>query len=84
MTVEVAPTLSTNNQCNQEWFKKADLGHYEKPTHCSSDRTPGTTPKGWHPNPGGGNLSDGCCFNYWMESLESPHGVKNLTVATPL
>ena len=84
MTVEVAPTLSTNNQCNQRWFEKCDLGHYKKPTHCSKDAPPGTAPAGWHPNPGGGSLADGCCFNYWSEDATAPHGVTNLSVATPL
>ena len=45
---------------------------------------PGTAPAGWHPNPGGGSLADGCCFNYWSEDATAPHGVANLSVATPL
>jgi arylsulfatase A-like enzyme len=84
MTVEVAPTLSTNCQCNQEWSKECDLGHYKKPTHCSRNAPPGTSPAGWHPNPGGGNLTNGCCFNYWTENASAPHGVQNNTTPTPL
>jgi hypothetical protein len=83
-TVEVAPTLSTNCQCKQEWSEECDLGHYKVPTHCSRDKPPGTSPTGWHPNPGGGNLTDGCCFNYWWEDASAEHGVQNLTQATPL
>eukprot|EP01065_Artemidia_motanka_P046058 TRINITY_DN6879_c0_g2_i4.p1 TRINITY_DN6879_c0_g2~~TRINITY_DN6879_c0_g2_i4.p1 ORF type:complete len:629 (+),score=238.06 TRINITY_DN6879_c0_g2_i4:52-1938(+) len=66
-TVEVAPTATTNCQCRQDWDKTCDFGHYKKPTHCSGGR-----------NPGGGDLPNGCCFNYWWEA-DAPHGITNLT-----
>jgi len=34
-TVEVAPTSTLNYQCNVEWNKNVDYGHYGKPTHCN-------------------------------------------------
>jgi len=67
-TIEVAPTATTNCQCNQEWEGQCDFGHNKRPTHCNGG-----------PSPGGGDLKDGCCFNYWWEDNTKPHGVSNLT-----
>jgi arylsulfatase A-like enzyme len=71
-TVEVAPTMTTNYQCNTEWNKSVDYGHYGKPNHCNGG-----------PNPGGGGLEAGCCFNYWWDDAASPHAVLNLSWPTP-
>ena len=35
-------------------------------------------------NPGGGApLKPGCCFNYWWNDADAPHGVTNLTNPSP-
>jgi arylsulfatase A-like enzyme len=70
-TVEVAPTATTNCECNEEWQKDCDYGHYGKMTHCNG---------GQGPDP---NSSKGCCFNYWWEDKEAEHGITNLTNASP-
>jgi arylsulfatase A-like enzyme len=72
-TVEVAPTVTTNHQCNVEWNRSVDYGHYGRPNHCAGG-----------PNPGGGGLPAGCCFNYWWDNATAaPHGVTNLSWPTP-
>ena len=71
-TVEVAPTATTNYQCRVSWNESVDLGHYGKPTHCNGG-----------PNPGGGGLQAGCCFNYWWDDASTPHAVTNLSWPTP-
>ena len=70
-TVEVAPTATTNCECNAEWQKDCDYGHYGKMTHCGG---------GQGPDP---DAKRGCCFNYWWESDEAEHGVTNLTNPSP-
>ena len=40
-TVEVAPTATTNCECNAEWQKDCDYGHYGKMTHCGGKGTRG-------------------------------------------
>lgn len=70
-TVEVAPTATTNCECNAEWQKDCDYGHYGKMTHCGG---------GQGPDP---NSKPGCCFNYWWGDEDAPHGVTNLTEASP-
>jgi len=67
-TVEVAPTATANCQCDVLWNEACNFGHYGNVAkHCAGG-----------PNPGGGSLPDGCCFNYWHRG-GSPHGVCNLT-----
>ena len=46
------------------------FGHYGAPNHCAGGA-----------NPGGGDLPDGCCFNYWWNNGSDPlgHGVTNYT-----
>ena len=65
-TVEVAPTATTNCECNKDWWHLCDFGHDGGPTHCGG--------KG---NPSGGPA--GCCFNYWWNDKDAPHAVTNLT-----
>jgi hypothetical protein len=69
-TVEVAPTATTNCECNKDWWHLCDFGHDGGPTHCSKGK-----------NPSGG--PDGCCFNYWWNDKDSAHAVTNLTFASP-
>jgi arylsulfatase A-like enzyme len=68
-TMEVAPTATTNSQCRQEWNDTVNYGHYGKPNHCAGG-----------PNPGGGDLQDGCCFNFWWDNdtAANGHGVTAL------
>ena len=70
-TVEVAPTATTNCECNAEWQKDCNYGHYEHMTHCSGSQGPDPDSK------------PGCCFNYWTESQDAAHGVTNLTNPSP-
>jgi len=70
-TVEVAPTATTNCECQQDWRAGCDFGHDGGPTHCGGG--PG-------PDPAAPN---GCCFNYWWNDENSKHGVTNLTNASP-
>jgi len=67
-TVEVAPTATANCGCNGEWEQTCNFGHYGGHNHCAGG-----------PGPGGPSVPNGCCFNYWWEDPESPHGVTNLT-----
>lgn len=72
-TLEVAPTATLNHQCTLEWNASVDYGHYHRPNHCQGG-----------PNPGGGGLRHGCCFNYWWPNMSAAqHGVSNLTWQTP-
>ena len=70
-TVEVAPTATTNCECNAAWQPKCDYGHYHKMTHCGGKQGPDPDSK------------PGCCFNYWWEDESAPHAVTNLTEPTP-
>eukprot|EP00750_Incisomonas_marina_P002570 INCI1244.2.p1 GENE.INCI1244.2~~INCI1244.2.p1 ORF type:complete len:657 (-),score=87.74 INCI1244.2:42-2012(-) len=70
-TVEVAPTATTNCECNEEWQESCNYGHFGKMTHCSG--TQGPDPK----------AKPGCCFNYWWGDEDAAHGVTNLTNASP-
>lgn len=70
-TVEVAPTATTNCECNAEWQQNCDFGHYDKMTHCSGAQGPDS------------NASRGCCFNYWWGDEGNTHGVTNLTKPSP-
>lgn len=70
-TVEVAPTATTNCMCQKEWSEECLFGHNDGPVHCNGG-----------PNPGGEDLPDGCCFNYWWENTTAEHGVSNLTWST--
>lgn len=67
-TVEVAPTATTNCNCNKDWESQCMYGHDKQATHCN-----GVT------GPGGNN----CCFNYWWPDNDAPHAVTNLTQPTP-
>ena len=69
-TVEVAPTATTNCECNKDWIDSCDFGHDGKPTHCNGGASPGGGP-------------DGCCFNYWWQDPQAEHGISNLTWASP-
>eukprot|EP00729_Bicosta_minor_P010591 gene10591-22055_t len=70
-TVEVAPTATTNCECNAEWQKDCDYGHYGKMTHCGGQQGPDP------------NSKPGCCFNYWWNDDDADHGITNLTEASP-
>ena len=70
-TVEVAPTATTNHQCRVEWNATVDFGHYDAPNHCAGG-----------PNPGGGGLPNGCCFNYWWHNDSAAHAVTNFSLPT--
>jgi hypothetical protein len=70
-TVEVAPTATTNCECNAAWQPGCDYGHYDKMTHCGGG--PGPDP----------DSKPGCCFNYWKEDAQAPHGITNQTHASP-
>ena len=70
-TVEVAPTGYTNCQCKQEWADTCFFGHNNAGTHCQGG--PG-------PDPDAGN---GCCFNYWWDDAQQPHGIMNLSNPVP-
>ena len=50
-TVEVAPTATTNCECNAEWQPNCNYGHYGKMTHCGGKQGPDPDSK------------PGCCFN---------------------
>lgn len=63
-TIEVAPTRTTNCNCNKEWESQCEYGHNHKAVHCNGGI-----------GPGGNN----CCFNYWSEDNTAEHGVSNLT-----
>jgi hypothetical protein len=69
-TVEVAPTATTNCECNAEWQPNCNYGHYHEMTHCGGHQGPDP-----HSKPG-------CCFNYWTDA-NAPHGVTNQTHASP-
>lgn len=71
-TVGVAPTAKANWQCNADWVGGCDFGHYGSPTHCC-----GTG------NPCGATCGNGCCFNYWWNDANQPHGVRNLSWPSP-
>ena len=60
-TVEVAPTGTTNCECNSEWQKNCLYGHYGKMTHCGGHQGP---------DPDAGK---GCCFNYWWPDENAEH-----------
>ena len=70
-TVEVAPTATTNCQCNASWQGQCDFGHNVPTEHCTGG--PGPDP----------NAAPGCCFNYWKPDVARAHGVVNLTIPTP-
>ena len=70
-TVEVAPTATTNCQCNASWQASCDFGHNPPTEHCTGG--PGPDP----------NAAAGCCFNYWQPDADRAHGVRNLTAPTP-
>eukprot|EP00041_Stephanoeca_diplocostata_P013753 m.243604 g.243604 ORF g.243604 m.243604 type:complete len:667 (+) comp19455_c0_seq1:121-2121(+) len=70
-TVEVAPTGTTNCQCNAQWQDNCLYGHYGKMTHC-----------GGHAGPDP-NAKPGCCFNYWWPDQNAPHGISNLSTPIP-
>lgn len=92
-TIEVAPTRTTNCNCNAEWSATCEYGHYHKPAHCNGGPSPGgpTIPHVSQrallcvdgPSNKARPCLQGCCFNYWSESDESPHGVVNITWPTP-
>ena len=70
-TVEVAPTATTNCECNEAWRESCNFGHDKGPVHCGGGRGPDPlAPKG-------------CCFNYWWNNQSAEHGVSNLTEASP-
>jgi arylsulfatase A-like enzyme len=70
-TVEVAPTGTTNCQCNEKWADQCLFGHNTALTHCGGG--PGPDPE----------AGKGCCFNYWWDNASSPHGVSNLSNPVP-
>lgn len=70
-TVEVAPTGTTNCECNPNWQENCLFGHYGKMTHCGGG--PGPDP----------NASRGCCFNYWWNNESAQHAVSNLSNPIP-
>eukprot|EP00055_Hartaetosiga_balthica_P007453 m.25605 g.25605 ORF g.25605 m.25605 type:complete len:548 (+) comp5782_c0_seq2:46-1689(+) len=67
-TLEVAPTATTNCNCNSEWKASCMYGHYNGTNHCYGDDGPDST---------------NCCFNYWHADSDAPHGVSNITNPTP-
>lgn len=71
-TVEVAPTATTNCECQEDWRAACDFGHDGKPEHCNGG--------GFGPDPA---APKGCCFNYWWNDENAEHGVTNLTNASP-
>ena len=70
-TVEVAPTATTNCQCDAAWQASCDFGHNEPTNHCTGSQGPDP------------NAAPGCCFNYWHGDAAAPHGVRNHTLPTP-
>jgi hypothetical protein len=70
-TVEVAPTATTNCQCNASWQSSCDFGHNAPDNHCSGG--PGPDP----------SAPPGCCFNYWYGDALAQHGVRNISFPTP-
>ena len=70
-TVEVAPTATTNCQCNASWQAGCDFGHNDPTNHCTGSQGPDP------------NAAPGCCFNYWSNDPSAAHGVTNVTYPTP-
>jgi len=62
-TQEVVPTATTNCNCRKEWSENCNYGHYDAPNHCAGNG-----------NPGGDDLPEGCCFNYWWNNVSSSFG----------
>lgn len=50
-TMEVAPTATTNCQCNEAWRGSCDFGHNEPTNHCTGSKGPDPL------------APPGCCFN---------------------
>ena len=68
-TVEVAPTATSNCQCDKAWAGSCDFGHNAPTEHCAGA-----------PN---GVAVGNCCFNWWHGDASAPHGVANHTSPTP-
>ena len=96
-TVEVAPSATTNCECNAAWQPNCNYGHCENGSitnfrsfldvRACKTHTHTHTPDGKMTHCGGKQGPDpdskpGCCFNYWADA-DAPHGVINQTHPSP-